>query len=228
MSSETTGRQIEAGTETSSAIRWAGLIGVAGPVVFWVVSLALGYMWPEYSPINNFVSTLSAVGAPRAVVAQLNLYFWGASVIVLTLGLHAWSRRGRRPWVGVLFLGVVGIGVISAGFFQYNPDNLSATSTVGHQIATRVMILSTLLGIPLTSWRLSRDERWSGYQHRLLPIGIAVVLVASFVTYMISIPTGPTGWAGLGQRILFAVITGWLAYHGFTLYRLTTSDTPAP
>jgi hypothetical protein len=125
-------------------------------------------------------------------------------------------------------LAVVGIGVILAGFFQYNPDNLAAASTRGHQIATRVMIISTLLGLPLTTWRLNRDERWSGYRHRLLPVGVTVVLVASFVTYMISIPTGPTGWAGLGQRILFAVITGWIAYHGSTLYRLTQSGDPSP
>jgi hypothetical membrane protein len=228
MSSEGTGRQVETQSETTSLVQWAGVIGVAGPVMFWVVSLGLGFMWSEYSPVHNFVSSLSAIGAPYAFVAQLNLYFWGASIIVLALGLHTWSRRGRRPWVGVLLLAVVGIGVVLAGFFQYNPDNLAATSTRGHQIATRVMSIATLLGIPLTTWRLNRDERWSGYQHRFLPVGITVLLLVAFVTQMISIPTGPTGWAGLGQRIFFAVVTGWLAYYGFMLYRLTRSGSSAP
>lgn len=228
MSSEATERQIGTQSETSSLVHWAGLIGVAGPVVFWVVSLTLGFIIPWYSPIHNFVSALSAVGAPYAFIAQLNLYVWGASIIVLALGLHTWSGRGRQPWVGVLLLGVVGIGVILAGFFQYNPDNLAATSTQGHEIATRVMIISALLGIPLTSWRLTRDERWAGYHHRFLSVGITVLLVGSFITYIISVSTGPNGWAGLGQRVLFSVITGWLAYHGFTLYRLTRRGSPAP
>lgn len=150
------------------------------------------------------------------------------SIVVLALGLHTWSRRGRRPWIGLLLLAVAGIGVILAGVFQYNPDNLAAMSTRGHQIATRVMSIATLLGIPLTTWRLNRDERWTGYRHRFLPVGVTVFLLAAFVTHMISIPTGPTGCAGLGQRVFFAVVTGWLAYHGFQLYRLNRGGISAP
>lgn len=125
-------------------------------------------------------------------------------------------------------LAVVGIGVVLAGFFQYNPDELAAMSTRGHKIATRVMMVSTLLGLPLTSRRLSGEERWSGYRRRLVPVGIAVLLGASFVLYVRSIPTYPTGWAGLAQRTLFAVVAGWLAFHAFTRYRLTRRDGSAP
>lgn len=228
MSSDVTERQIGTGTERDPLVQWAGLIGIAGPVVFWVVSLALGIVIPWYSAIHNFVSGLSAVGTPYAFIAQLNLYVWGTSIVVLALGLHTWSRRGRRPWIGVLLLALVGIGVILAGLFQYDPDNAAALSTRGHEISTRVMMISTLLGLPLTSWRLGRDERWPGYRHRLVPVGVAALLVVSFLLYLVSIPTYPAGWAGLGQRVLFAVITGWLAYHAFTLYRLTRSGTPAP
>lgn len=227
MSSEATGRQYETHTATNSLVRWAGPIGVAGPVVFWVVSLALGFVVPGYSAIHNFVSGLSAVGAPHAFVARLNLYIWGVSFVVLALGIHAWSRRGRRPLLGVVVLAAVGGGIIGAGFFQYNPQELAALSTRGHEISTRVVLFSVLLGIPLTSWHLERDERWPGYHHRLLPVGVAVLLVASIVVYMGSIPTYPTGVAGLTQRIWFGVMTGWQAYYAFTLYRLSRSDGPA-
>ncbi|MEF8779816.1 MAG: hypothetical protein V5A46_03965 [Haloferacaceae archaeon] len=40
------------------------------------------------------------------------------------------------------------------------------------------LMIATLLGIPLTSWRLSRDERWPGYWHRFAPIGITALLIA--------------------------------------------------
>jgi hypothetical protein len=45
--------------------------------------------------------------------------------------------------------------------------------------------------------------------------------VAPFVLYPSSIPTYPTGWTDLVQRILFAVITSWLVYHAIAPYRLT-------
>ena len=220
MTADAAGRQVEAPADAPSVVRWAGLLGIAGPVVFWVVSLALGYLWTDYSPVHNFVSTLSAVGAPYALVAQVNLYVWGASTVALAVGLHAWSRRGRRPWLGVLLLAVVGLAIVLVGVFQYDPENLASASTRGHTIATRVMMVATLLGIPLTSWRLGRDERWPGYRHRLVPVGITGLLVAGFLASLVSIPTGPTGWAGLGQRTFFAVVTGWLAYHGLVLARL--------
>lgn len=228
MSSEATTRRIGSQTEINSLVQWAGLIGIAGPVVFWVVSLTLGIIIPWYSALHNFVSGLSAVGTPYAFIAQLNLYVWGASLIVLALGLHTWSHRGRRPWLGVIVLAAVGVGIIGAGFFQYNPENLAALSTRGHKISTRVVVFSALIGMPLTSWHLNRDERWPGYHHRLLPVGIAVLLVASFITYLTSVPTYPTGLAGLAQRVLFGVMTGWQAYYALTLYRQTRRGSRDP
>ena len=220
MTSDAPGPRGETRTGTSAWAGRAGLVGVAGQVAFWVVSLTLGFLWAEYSPIHNFLSTLSAVGAPYAFAAQLNLYVWGGSIVVLALGLHAWSRRAR-PWVGVILLAGVGVGIILAGVFQHDPENLQGASTTGHRIATRVMMLSTLLGLPLTTWRLAREDRWSGYRRGWMAVGVAVLLVASLALNMIGAGTGPDGWAGLGQRIFFAVLSGWAAYHGVALYRRT-------
>lgn len=213
-------------TESNSAVKWAGITGIAGPIIWWVVIVVLGLMWAEYNAINNFISELAAVGAPHAIIQQLNFYVLGASIIVFAVGLLIWSDRGWRLLIGVPLLVVFGGGVIMAGFFQYDPNNLQAATTQYHDLATEVTFPPAVLGIAMTSWGLKHDDGWSGYRNRFVPLGIALLAIASFVVFIVSVPTGTrgelgsVGWAGLGQRILLLVLTGWVAYHAFSLYRL--------
>jgi hypothetical membrane protein len=219
--------------ESNSVGKWAGVAGVAGPIIWWVVIVVLGLMWPEYNAINNFISELAAVGAPHAVVQQLNFYVLGVSVIIFAVGLLSWSDRGWRLLIGVPLLVVFGGGVIMAGFFQYDPNNLQAATTQYHDLATEVAFPPAILGIAMTSWGLNHDDKWPNYRNRFVPLGIAILTIVSFVVFIVSVPTGTrgelgsVGWAGLGQRILLLVLTGWVAYHARSLYRLNSGDDPA-
>lgn len=58
---------------TSNAVgKWAGVAGVAGPIIWWVVIVVLGLLWPEYSAVTTTISELAAVGAPDAIIQQRN------------------------------------------------------------------------------------------------------------------------------------------------------------
>lgn len=218
----------------NSAGKWAGVAGTAGPLIWWVVVVVLGLLWPEYSAVTNTISEVAAVGAPYAVVQQLNFYVLGVSILVFAGGLLAWSHRGWRLVLGVSLLFVFGIGVIVAGYFQVDPNNLDAATSQYHDAASLITFPVAVLGVIITSWGLSHDDGWPGYRHRFVPLGIAVLAIGSFVILILGLTSAPrvegfrsVGWGGLGQRIFLLVLTGWLAYHGRSLYRLTDGDDPS-
>lgn len=205
--------------QRKSSVRWLALAGFVGQVIFWGVIFVLGALVPGYSHVSNFISELGAVNAPYAPVQRVNFGVIGVSVLALAIGLDRWNRMGWRHWIGVILLGLTGIGVISAGVFQADLANEQAMTNLYHGLSSLLAFLSALVGIPIVTWRLARDGQWPAYSHRLLPAGVAVLLIAGFVIFRLS--TG-TWWVGLGQRIYVALITIWLAYHSFTLYQLST------
>lgn len=213
-----TGEKTGIGRETDPLVQWAGIAGVAGAIVWWVVATVLGFMWPTYSAVNDPISLLAAVGAPHAVVQQLGFYAMGASVVTFALGLLVWSDRGWRLLLGVPLLVVFGTGVVVAGFFQYDPNDLQAATTQYHVLASLVTFPSAVLAISLTSWGLEHDDRWPRYRNRFVPLGIAILAIGLFVVFMTSITTP---WEGLTQRLFLLVLTGWVAYHAYALGKLT-------
>ncbi len=221
----------ETGKPTGNEAGWdplvqgTGIAGIVGPVIWWVGSIMLGLMRPSYNPVNKQISYLSAVGAPYAGVQQFNFYILGASVIVFAIGLLVWSNRGWRLLIGVPLLVVFGAGVIMGGYFQLDPDNLQAATTHYHELAALVAFPSAILGIAITSWGLNHDARWPNYRNRYLPLGIAILALGLLAWHMMSISPGlegPAGeQAGLSQRLFLLVLTGWVAYHAYTLRNLT-------
>lgn len=204
-------------TEPSPLVRWTGIIGIAGVIIWWVTATVLGFLWPTYSAVSDPISLLAAVGAPHAVIQQLNFYTFGASILILTVGLFSRTDRGWRLRVGIPLLVVFGVGVIVAGFFQYNPNDLQATTTRYHNLASLVTFPTALLGISITSWGLNHDERWPTYPSRFVPLGIVILGIGVLAIFIMSIQTL---WEGLTQRLFLMVLTGWLAYHGYELWTL--------
>lgn len=212
---------------SKSAGKWAGVVGVSGPVIWWAIIVVLGLLWPEYNAVTNTISELAAIGAPHALVQQLNFYLLGASILVFAGGLLAWSDRGWRLLLGVPLLFLFGIGVILAGFFQFDLTNLQAATSRYHDTVSLLTFPVAVLGIAITSWGLSHDQGWPPYPHRFVPVGIALVAIGSFVILVLALTSGhraeglrSAGWGGLGQRFFLLVLTGWLAYHARSLYKL--------
>lgn len=128
---------------------------------------------------------------------------------------------------------VFGAGVIVAGFFQFDPNNLEAATSEYHDAASLVTFPVAVLGVAITSWGLGHDNGWPAYRHRFVPLGIVLVAIGSFVILILALTSAPrverlrsAGWGGLGQRFFLLVLTGWLAHHARSLYRLPHGDEP--
>lgn len=217
MASET-GETTGIDAEPNPLVQWAGILTLGGISIWWVGSTVLGLIWSTYNAVSDPISLLAAVGAPYAVVQQLNFYIFGASIVVFALGLLVWSDRGWRLLIGVPLLAGFGTGVIVAGFFQYDPNNIQAVTTRYHILTSLVAFPSAVLAISITSWGLNHDDRWPNYRNRFVPLGIAILAIGSFAVFMMSVMTP---WEGLTQRMFLLFLTGWIAYHAYKLHTLT-------
>ena len=184
-------------TRTDPTQRWLYLAGVAGPVVFWVTIAVLGFLTPGYSHVHDAISDLGAIGAPYGTVQQVNFVVLGLGVLAFCVAVHRQFRRGSRPWVGVVLVGLLGLlGAIGSGVFPVDPAEGAQLTDQLHGIGVIVGFHAGLVGIPLTSWRLSGRDGWPGYRSRSAVLAITAGLVAAYAAFIYSgsRSRGTAGW----------------------------------
>lgn len=216
--SESPQRSAKSAGGHEAKLPWLPLVGVAGPVIFWVVVFSLGALTPGYSHVSGQISALGAVDAPYQVVQQANFIVLGTGILALAVGLDRRFREGWRPWVGVGLVGVFGVGILGAGVFSPNLENMASLSSALHQVASFAAFFSALVGLPLTSWRLSRTEGWSVYNSNWAVLGITVLIVGAFIVFITSAPD--SWWVGIGQRTYAGALTAWVFFHSLMLHHL--------
>src|SRR6478609_5521005 len=98
-----------AGTPLTTRRPWSALGLVAGPAAFiggWVIG---GARTPGYSPINDAISRIAAIGAPNRELMTTAFVAYGASVIVGSTALRASPLR--RCWTLAAVNGAATIAV---------------------------------------------------------------------------------------------------------------------
>lgn len=185
--------------------RWLRLIGVleiAGMVAFTAVVGFLAALRPEYGHLTHTISTLGEIGAPFAIVQQLNFIVLGGLTTAFAYGLH----RGMPPGfvLGPLLVALFGLGIVGAGLFPCLPctDFSSYTwENTTHGITAGVAFVAIMPAPFFLSRRMRSDERWANYTRPFLVLG--VLIVAFNVAYYVA--TG-TAVVGALQRALVGAI----------------------
>lgn len=201
----------------NSTARRLALVGVVGPVVWWLLVVVNGAATPGYSHAGDFISTLGAVGAPYAVVQQVNFAVFAAAAAALAVGVHRYFGDGRRPRVGTVLLGVFAVCVFLSGPIQSNPAAPDSTTELLHNLVGGVAFLAVIVAIPLVSRRFDADDRWPRYPYETL---WTTAVVAA--TYVVFVATIESAWLGLTQRLFVGVVSLWVAGQSYRLYRLAT------
>lgn len=210
------------------------LCGVIAPPLFIVVFLIEGATRPGYSAWRNFVSSLSLSASGWVQIA--NFLVCGLLLLAFALGLRRVLRHGPGALWGPLLLGIVGLGLITAGIFVtgpslgYPPDvhgippkTLHATI---HGLAGLVVFSSVAAACFVMARRFAGDPTWKGWTLYSVVSGLVVVVffVASTATSVLDengvLPNGPTG---LLQRIAIFAGWGWIT---LLAARLRRSHTP--
>ena len=203
------------------ALRRLALAGIVGPIVWWLLIIVNGAITPGYSHVSDFISTLGGVGAPYAIGQQFNFAVLSGSILALAIGIHYWFGDGRRPRVGTVLLGILGVCVLLAGAFPENAAVPDSMTNVLHTASSMVGFIAGIGGISLVSRRVVADDRWPTVHYEVAGT-VGIVLVTFVVsTFAVIIESA---FLGITQRLLIGVMTLWLVMQSVRLYRLV--DTP--
>ncbi|MEO3873369.1 DUF998 domain-containing protein [Nonomuraea sp. B12E4] len=201
--------------------RWAALGAVAGPVLFELSWLVLGFVSPgytlfghrfaDYSPISQPVSGLGlGVTAPymnAAFVVTGLMLIAGVAGVYLTVPAPA-----RRTCAALL--GLTGVGQIICGVYDLEQ---MMPHTLGFLLAIGTPVVAFLVA-GLSFRRLPRWRRFGTWLLAGSPLTL-ILLVAFFLTFRQTAAGAEQGTAGLVQRLGIVEVHAWFVALGWPAFR---------
>lgn len=204
----------------------ASLGAVAGPVLFTLAWLVLGFLSPgytiygtriaPYSPISQPVSGLGmGVTAPYMnaafVLGAGLLTMIGVVGVFATLRAHG-RRVHRAVCAGLLCLSPLGLGL--CGIFTIE-------TPLVHLICFLLFVLTPFISFPVAAAFLRRVPGWRRFSTALL---IAVPMTAAmlawfFLSYDQAAITVGQGISGIPERLLLIELQAWFVALGWLGYR---------
>ena len=194
------------------AAAWVALGAIAGPVIFTMAWLLLGFVsrgytaWGTYVPYSPVHQTVSGLGlgatAPfmnAAFIANGILTFVG--IIAIFNGVGGLSRAAR--WACVTPLSLPAMGSVIDGIFTLEAF---LPHTAGFALA-----LAAIPGFATAGFFLRRLPEWRPLGTGLIaasPITLALALLF-FATFIPTIAGTQTGVAGITERLLVLEIQAW-------------------
>lgn len=184
--------------------RLLALGGVIGPLAFvgaWVVA---GAATDGYSPVDDAISDLAAIGASTRLVMTIGFVVFGLGLVEFGIALR--TTLDGRAWMAAMATGACTIGVAATPLDGWSGDTL-------HAIFAGLGYL-TIVALPLlASMSFARRGRRSwALASRVTAGGAALCLVAS--TF------GPAH--GLWQRLGLTIADVWIAVVALTIVAMNS------
>lgn len=205
-------------------IRWWALGAVAGPLVFTVGWLVLGFVSPGYTVGGDFIAPYSPVTQPisglgmgeTALAMNAVFVFSGLLLLAGVIGVFRSLEPGGRPaahWTCAALLALSPVGLVVAGFFDLErpvPHLAGFLLITATPVVTFGITGLHLRGIP--GWR-----RFGGWLIAGSPV-VLVLLVSFFLTFGESTVAENEGVAGLVSRLLGLAVHVWFAALGWLAF----------
>lgn len=188
---------------------WPFLCGFLALPVIAIFIFAATLVTPDYSHVNNTISSLGAQGRPQPWIANSGIFLYGILVMAFAFGMARHMGKSVGGKTMCVLLTINGIAAIFAAIFQAAwgdaPVEPSVLGDRVHQVAARVgfmVLTSAMLLFPLFVWSSSQ---WRGILW-LLPLLAIVSLVAGLLFIFKIFPD----YSGVVQRTYFAMCGIWL------------------
>lgn len=201
--------------------------GIISSLLYVVANIITVLLYKGYSPINQTVSELSAIGAPTRPlwVALLSVY----SMLVLAFGLGIWqSGTNNRPLriMSILLLTDTVIGVFWPPMHQR-----PVLAAGGGTISDTLHIAFTMITVPLMMLIIIFGAAAMGKVFRLYSVSTLVVLITAGIITGIDAPNIqknlPTPWIGVWERINIASYMLWVIVFTMALLQKEKQTTSA-
>jgi hypothetical protein len=196
-------------TKKSQFIVVAAIAGLVACVGDFLVTIVLGFFYPDY---NHFKLVMSELGAPASPVAAWIGLWWvvfGILFIAFAIGFAAAFASGKKSALIVaLLIGLFGLGAgIGAGLFPM--DSVGAESTLSGKLhdAFAGTGFFAIAFVPLASLAVFPRKRMP--RMTWLSLGVFVLGLVFFALFIVSedVPstTGALSYTGLWQRLFLLI-----------------------
>jgi hypothetical membrane protein len=179
------------------------------PIFFLILIAFLGFLFPDYNHLSQYISELGAVEAPHAIILNaIGFPILGLSVLTFSICLYFILNQEKNTFIkktGSMLIGISGIAFILIGFFPCDPNCINE-STIGilhghiSNIAQFSLIFSTFF-----IYQYNRNNHLENtYLNYTLLTGVIGLIMG--VIYKANIFEDLTG---LMQRISFGIPLIW-------------------
>ena len=195
-------------TQQTRLVTVSAVAGVIGPILFAIVTIALGYLWTGYDPLTNQISELGAINAPTTQLQALNFAILGILTIVFAIGLTVQDGRFRSTSV---LVGIYGLGTLLVAGLPCDPGcSFHSTSLVQTAHSLDALISFIVLAIaPLFFWRSSKTiPAWTRVSVWSLRVALGSILL--LVAYLAITVLSLSPYVGLLQRIFLGLLFAWM------------------
>jgi len=182
------------GTGTASPKRLAA-VALAGVAYFVIAVVVLALLNPDMSPLAIPISGYQEGRHP--LLAATTFFALATAVAALTLALRATLKRGWFAGLGLTMFWIAAAGRVTAGVFPGMPM---------HAVGALMTFPWLSLGAVFLSLALGRIPQWGALRFPLLTL--ALTICAMLLTWLNVLSA--RGLSGLGQRLYFAVLFGWM------------------
>ncbi len=209
---------------TGETARLMALGAVAGPILFTVAWLVLGFLSPGFTIFGTRIAPYSPVSAgisglglgPTAPFMNAAFVLSGVLMAVGVVGtFHRIPELGTAArWCCIMLLGLVPLGSVMDGIFTLE-------SFLPHFVGAGLGFGSPVLSFLITGLLLYRIPPWRRFANWLIvgsPLTLALV-VLYFATFSPTAEGAKTGVAGLTERILIIEVLAWFVALGWLAFR---------
>ena len=210
----------------SGAARLAALGAVAGPILFTLAWLILGFLSPGYTIYGSRIAPYSPISQPVSGLGMgvtapyMNAAFVLGAGLLTMIGvvgvfatLRAYGGRVRRAiCAGLLCLSPLGLGL--CGIFTIE-------TPLVHLICFLLFVLTPFISFPVAARLLRRVPDWRRFSTALLiavPV-TAAMLAWFFLSYDQAAITVGQGMSGVPERLLLIELQAWFVALGWLGYR---------
>ena len=198
--------------------RRAGILGIAGCVVFWAAMIIFGSLRPSYSQSLNDISELGAIGTPNAAAWNVvGFIIPGLCLAIAGMGVAdaIGVKRTRSGRIAAWLLPLFGLGVAGQGLFPALMVNgapvITSWHTRTHLIISLLSGLAWLAGTLFLIGPMMRNPKWN----RWYLINIAAVLLVIIGSF----GRGGSIPDGLIQRVVDGIVFAWFILVSIQLIR---------
>ena len=208
------------------AAQLAALGAVAGPVLFTLAWIVLGFLSPGYTIYGTRIAPYSPISQPVSGLGMgvtapyMNAAFVLGAGLLTMIGvvgvfatLRAYGGRVRRAiCAGLLCLSPLGLGL--CGIFTIE-------TPLVHLICFLLFVLTPFISFPVAARLLRRVPDWRRFSTALLiavPV-TAAMLAWFFLSYDQTAITVGQGISGIPERLLLMELQAWFVALGWLGYR---------